>query len=174
MEFIFTLKYRLPVGTETLPAIEEALVNNHCDDALAGVGQPGRLALEFSRKAESARHAIHSALADVKRALPASVLIEATPDLVGLSDVADIARVSRQYMRKLMLANPDSFPSPVHEGSTSVWHLADLLNWLAIRGVYAAPPELRETARATQEVNQAKAAYRLPTSLVRNLEPLIA
>lgn len=50
-----------------------------------GVGQPGRLALEFTREAKSAQAAVGSALADVKRVIPTARLIEAAPDFVGLT-----------------------------------------------------------------------------------------
>ena len=85
---------------------------------LAGVltAHPGRLALEFTREA-----------ADVDRTTPSAKLIEVAPDLVELTDVADIVGVSGQNMRKLMLAHPGSFPVPVHEGSVSIWDLEDVL-----------------------------------------------
>ena len=130
MEYIFTLKYQLGSDVEDMDAVIERLGEAGCDDALAGIGLPGRLALEFTREAPSAEAAVGSALDDVRRALPDARLIEAAPDLVGLTDVAEIAGVSRQAMRKLMLAYPGSFPVPVHEGTTSLWHLADLLEWL--------------------------------------------
>lgn len=53
------------------------------------------------------------ALASVRIAVPWAKRIEVVPDLVGLTDVADIVSVSRQNMRKLMLAHPGSFPAPV-------------------------------------------------------------
>ena len=65
-------------------------------------------------------------------------MIEVAPDLVGLTDVADIVGVSRQNMRKLMLAHPGSFPAPVHEGSASIWHLRTLA-WLQAKGSYRWP-----------------------------------
>ena len=71
--------------------------------------------------------------------------------------MAEIAGVSRQAMRKLMLAYPGSFPVPVHEGTTSLWHLADLLEWLRARGNAAWPPALAEVARAALQVNLARA-----------------
>ena len=74
-----------------------------------------------------ARAAMLSALADVQRALPEAKLIEAAPDLVGLTDIANLIGVTRQNMRKLMLGHGASFPAPLHEGSASVWHLADIL-----------------------------------------------
>ncbi len=54
-----------------------------------GVGQPGRIALEFTRESETAEAALVSAVADVKRAIPTAKLIEVSPDFVGLSDTAD-------------------------------------------------------------------------------------
>ena len=109
MEYIFTLKYQLGSDVEDMDAVIERLGEAGCDDALAGIGLPGRLALEFTREAPSAEVAVGSALDDVRRALPDARLIEAAPDLVGLTDVAEIAGVSRQAMRKLMLAYPGSF-----------------------------------------------------------------
>ena len=106
---------------------------------MIGIGQPGRLALEFTREAENAEAAVRSALADVRIAIPSARLIEVAPDLVGLTDVAEIVGVSRQNMRKLMLAYPSSFPAPVHEGSASIWHLADVLTWLQAKGSYLLP-----------------------------------
>lgn len=141
MEYIFTLKYQLADHGSDLDALVERLVGAFgCDDALVGVGQSGRLALEFSREADSAEEAIRSALADVKSAIPGARLIEVSPDLVGLTDVADIVGVSRQAMRKLMIAHRGAFPMPVHEGSASIWHLAEVLDWLKARGTPSPQP----------------------------------
>lgn len=109
MEYLFTLKYQLSEGHEDMAALVERLAEAGCDDALVGIGQPGRLALEFNRDAKSADAALYSALADVQAAVPGARLIEVAPDLVGLSDVADIVGMSRQNMRKLMLGHPQAF-----------------------------------------------------------------
>lgn len=106
MEYTFTLKYQLAEDDRDPDALVERLGEAGCDDALVGIGQPGRLALEFTREAESADTAVRSALADVRRAVASARLIEVAPDLVGLTDVAEIVGVSRQNMRKLMLAHP--------------------------------------------------------------------
>jgi hypothetical protein len=89
------------------------------------VGQRGRIALDFARESTSAWAAIASAVQDVKRAIPGAELIEASPDFVGLSDVADIAGFTRQNMRKLMLSNIATFPLAVHEGTPSLWASGD-------------------------------------------------
>jgi predicted DNA-binding transcriptional regulator AlpA len=88
-------------------------------------------------------------------------LIEVAPDLVGLTDVAEVVGMSRQYMRKLMMTYPGSFPAPVHEGSASIWHLADVLAWLQARGGYTLTQDVLEVANVALQVNVAKEGKRL-------------
>ncbi|MBN9474588.1 MAG: DNA-binding protein [Bordetella sp. SCN 67-23] len=173
MDYIFTLKYQLTDESCDPGALVERLGEAGCDDALVGIGQPGRLALEFTREAADAETAVHSALDDVRRAAPSAKLIEVAPDWVGLTDVANIAGVSRQNMRKLMLAHPGSFPAPVHEGSTSIWHLADVLAWLQARGGYSLPDDVMEVARVALKINVAREGRRLPRAASKALAALI-
>ena len=173
MEYTFTLKYQLADDDRDPDALVERLGEAGCDDALVGIGQPGRLALEFTREADSADAAVRSALADVRSAVPAARLIEVAPDLVGLTDVADIVGVSRQNMRKLMLAHPGSFPAPVHEGSASIWHLADVLVWLQAKGSYSLAMDVLEVACVALQVNVAKEGRRLSRSASDELEALV-
>jgi predicted DNA-binding transcriptional regulator AlpA len=161
MEYTFTLKYLISDDDLNTDALVERLGEAGCDDALVGIGQPGRMALEFTRKAANAGAAIESALADVHRAAPSAKLIEVSPDLVGLTDVADIVGMSRQNMRKLMLSHSGSFPTPVHEGSTSLWHLADVLDWLQLKGGYKLTKNIMEVAWVALQVNLTKEAQRL-------------
>jgi len=160
MKYIFTLKYQLANAEEDMHEVVERLGATGCDDAVVGIGLPGRLALEFTREAGSASAAVRSALGDVHRAVPDATLIEVSPDLVGLTDVAALVGVSRQNMRKLMLAHPGTFPAPVHDGSISIWHLADVLGWLQAKGGYALTAELLDVAGAALEANLAKEARR--------------
>jgi predicted DNA-binding transcriptional regulator AlpA len=173
MEYTFTLKYQLADDDRDLDAMVERLGEAGCDDALVGIGQPSRLALEFTREAADADAAVRSALADVRRAVPSARLIEVAPDLVGLTDVAEIVGVSRQNMRKLMLAHPGSFPAPVHEGSASIWHLADVLVWLQAKGSYSVAQDVLDVARVALQVNVAKEGRRLPRSASTELEALV-
>lgn len=76
MECTFTLKYQLTSDESDLDAIVERLAEEGCDDALVGVAQPGRLALEFVREALSVHDAIEGAIEDVRRAVPDARLIE--------------------------------------------------------------------------------------------------
>lgn len=75
MEYTFTLKYQLGDDEGDTDALVERLGEAGCDDALVGIGQPGRLALEFTREAGDADEAVRSALADVRRAVPTARLI---------------------------------------------------------------------------------------------------
>lgn len=156
MEYTFTLKYQLAEQDADPDELVERLGAAGCDDALVGMGLPGRIALEFVREAPSAEAALVGALSDVKRAIPTARLIEAAPDFVGLTDIADIVGVTRQNMRKLMVSYAASFPAPVHEGSTSLWHLAEVMAWLQARGTYRIEPPVLEVAVTAMQINLAK------------------
>jgi predicted DNA-binding transcriptional regulator AlpA len=170
MEYTFTLKYQLSEDDCNQDEIVERLGAAGCDDALVGIGQPGRLALEFTRAAASAREALLGALGNVKAVIPSAKLIEAGPDFVGLTDVAQTLGVSRQNMRKLMVTHATSFPPPVHEGSAAVWHLADVLSWLLDRGSYQIETSLMDVAATTMQINLAGQARRLAPGFGRELK----
>ena len=156
MEYAFTLKYKLPAD---VAAPEEELMlrlgDAGCTDALVGMGLPGYVSLEFDREASSAMDAMLSALKEVKMALPHAELVEAAPDFVGLTDIAELAGVSRQNMRKLFISYPAMFPPPVHGGSAMVWHLAPVLQFMRSRE-YAISPAVFDVAYAAMQVNLSK------------------
>jgi len=160
MEYIFTLRFQLSKPALPEEQLLQRLIEAGCDDALVGLGVPGKVALEFTRDASSAKRAVLSAIRDVQRAAPDAQLIEAAPDFVGLTDVADIIGVSRQNMRKLMLSHSPHFPQPVHDGKTALWHLADVLEWLEQRGSYVIPVETRDLAQVTLRLNLQQAMQR--------------
>ena len=131
-----------------------ALGEAGCDDALAGIGC--RAAWRWNSRARRPAPRPPSAVRwTMRRALPDARLIEAAPDLVGLTDVAEIAGVSRAGHAQADAGVSGQLPVPVHEGTTSLWHLADLLEWLRARGNAAWPPALAEVARAALQVNLA-------------------
>lgn len=173
MNYVFTLKYQLAPEDCDHEDLVERLAHAGCDDATIGVGQPGRIALAFARDSESAWSAIYSALQNVKQAAPAARLVEAAPDLVGLTDVADMTGMSRQNMRKLMLAHTVDFPQPVHEGSPSLWHLGDILAWMSGRQGYSIDPALLETASTAKQVNLVKEAREIDTRIKCQLAELV-
>ncbi len=174
MEYEFTLKFALPASHAPTDELVERLGEAGCDDALVGIGQAGRIALEFTREADSAKQAIFSALAAVKTAIPGAQMLEVTPDFVGLTDIADCVGVTRQNMRKLMLTHKDHFPIPVHEGSTALWHLSPVLAWLHERANYTIPETLIEVAHMAMQINLAKEAGMLEGSVHREFVELVA
>ena len=87
-QYEFTLTFSLQNAEDNPEQFLDALYEAGCDDALIGFGQPGSIALEFVREAKSAAAAVNSAIDNVKAAIPDAELIEAKPDLVGLTDVA--------------------------------------------------------------------------------------
>lgn len=164
----FTLRFRytdLSVGVdERLGRLFEA----GCDDAVPGVGRSDSIALMFDRSATSAREAVLSAIADVMRSMPDAELLGASPDLVGLTDAAEIMGFSRQNMRKLLVGAVGSAPASVHDGTPSLWHLADMLSWLAGKG-YNVDRDLVQVADVTMQVNLAVQATRSDAGLQREI-----
>jgi len=174
-DYEFTLKFSLPDSGADPNQYIEVLASSGCDDALIGVGQNGRIALDFTRSAKSAFEAISTALQDVRKAIPKAVLVEASPDFVGLTDVADIAGFTRQNMRKLMISNIATFPIAVHEGKPALWHLANVLTWLVEQQKRHVDVVLLEVAKTNMELNIAKETRKLPgAALPKTLAPLFA
>jgi len=174
MEFVFTLKYRLSADDCDQLELVERLGAAGCDDALIGVGQPGRIALEFTREALSAEAALMSALADVKHAIPTAKLIEAAPDFVGLTDVAELVGMTRQNMRKLMVSHSLSFPPPVHEGSAAIWHLAEVMAWLQEKGAYQLEQSVIDVATSAMQINLAKEISLINPEFQHEVQRLVA
>lgn len=152
-EYEFTLTYRLSADDRDQTEIVERLGAAGCTDAMIGTGHPGRISLEFIREAASAKAAMESARQDVEGVIPSARLIEAAPDLVGVTDVAEITGVSRQNIRKLLERYAASAPAPVHTGSPTLWHLSDMLSWLRAQLNYSYPPMQLEVARVAERIN---------------------
>lgn len=157
-EFEFTLKFNLSDSSLEPDTFIERLEEEGCDDALIGVGQKKRIALQFNREAKTALSAVVSAIKDVERAIPDAKLIEAVPDIVGLSDIAEILNFSRQNMRKLMLSNMASFPVPIHEGKVSLWHLSSVLAWFKEEKSHPIDDQIIDIAKANRQLNFVKEA----------------
>ena len=154
-EYDFTLRFDVSAVDCTAEECAEKLAASGCDDAVAGIGIPGRIALDFIREARTAEDAVLSAISDVRDALPGARLIEAAPDFVGYTDVAELVGRSRQNIRKLLLSSRKPGPIPVHEGTSTVWHLSPVLKWLRDERSYTIRQDLIELADLTMSVNLA-------------------
>jgi hypothetical protein len=171
-EFDFLLKFDLPDVESDPETLVDALYEAGCDDATIGIGQHGRIALNFTREAATALDAVASAIADVKKAIPGAGLVEATPDFVGLTDIAEILGCSRQNIRKLVIGNKSIFPSPIHEGSSALWHLAKVLPWFKAKGYYQIEDNLIEISSANMQVNIARQMHESGSTCPANIESL--
>jgi hypothetical protein len=173
-DYDFLLKFELPEPNVNPEDFVDALYDAGCGDATVGIGQHGRIALHFTREADSAAEAVSSAIADVKKAVPQAKLIEATPDLVGLTDIADILGCSRQNIRKLVIGHRSIFPSPIHEGSAAIWHLANVLQWFKAKGNYAIEDSLIEVSKVAMQVNITRQMQDLEPVFHRDIKALLA
>jgi hypothetical protein len=80
--------------------------------------------------------------------------------------------MSRQNLRKLMVANPSSFPVQVHDSSAGVWHLADLLAWLQQKD-YPVDTRVVAVSQTTRQINVLKKLHNLPTGIEPALRALV-
>jgi hypothetical protein len=119
------------------------------------------------------RRTVLARLCAERSALASARLIELAPDLVGLTDEAEMVGVSRQNMRKLMRSHPSRFPAPGHEGSASIWHLADVLIWRQAKGSYALARNVLEVAQVALQVNVVTEGQRLPRPASKELQALV-
>ena len=84
MDYRFTLKYRLPEQESDLDALAERLGSGGGGDALLGLGQPGRLALEFTRDAGSSLVELAQATMQVNLARDAAIAAPLPADIVAM------------------------------------------------------------------------------------------
>ena len=173
-EFEFTLKFALSEDSIDLEQTVEALAEAGCDDALIGTGQSGRIALQFNREAPDALDAISQAISEVKSVLPTAQLIEATPDLVGVTDIANILQFSRQNMLKLVNKHRNSFPPPIHEGKAALWHLATVLQWFQQEQRKSIQETLIAVAQTTMQLNLVKESKQLNPGYRDRFESLLS
>ena len=153
--FKFTLIFRLSQDTPKTEQMLDALFEAGCDDALVGLGRVGYIALDFEREAKNAEIAVNSAIRNVAAAIRGAKLVEAKPDLVSATEVAELTGCSRQNIRKHLSDKADA-PAPAYfGGGVALWHLSALLPWLE---KYTQLRVEETIARAAQAVMRANLA----------------
>ena len=75
-EYDFTLKFNLKSAQQDGAHYLEPLAQAGCDDAVVGIGQLGRISLNFIRQAETEQAAITSALDAIQQSIPGATLLE--------------------------------------------------------------------------------------------------
>lgn len=121
--------------------------------AEATVDAMGVCNFAFARRGASAREVMEGARTEILRALPGARLVEAVPDLVGLTEVSRFLGLSRQAMRKWAVSRGSSFPAAVHGANGAVWHLVEILEWMRAVRQMTVRPELLEVAWAAWDLN---------------------
>ena len=170
-EYEFTLKFNLQNAQADPQEYVELLGRNGCDDALIGIGQRGRIAFSFIRESTSAYEAVSSAIEDIREVLPNARLVEAAPDLVGLTEAAELLGFTRQNMRKLMIRAGATFPAPVRDGKPTIWHLSQILVWMNKTRKYEIDEALIDVAKTNMEINLAIAIQDLDTKSLQRVLP---
>jgi predicted DNA-binding transcriptional regulator AlpA len=155
-DYTFVLNFSLSDRHADPVQYLDALYEAGCDDAAIGVGQAGMIGLDFTREAASAEDAVRSAIENVRQAIPGATLVQAGPDLVGLTQMAEIFGFSRQNMRKYATGQsgaPAAFPAPVVLGDPSLWHLAEIVAWLRLNTSVQPPDDVFAVSKVTAKLN---------------------
>ena len=91
-EYDFTLKFNLKSAQQDGAHYLEPLAQAGCDDAVVGIGQLGRISLNFIRQAETEQAAITSALDAIQQSIPGATLLETASHTTSTAhNVADTA-----------------------------------------------------------------------------------
>jgi hypothetical protein len=119
--------------------IADALGNAGCDDCTISV-RAGRVSLTFTRVAESMKHAIVSAIQDVRKAnIGATVLRIDDCNLVTPSEIGRKTNRSRQHVHQYMTGErgPGGFPPPACHisGKSPLWRWCEVAYWLWQNGI---------------------------------------
>jgi hypothetical protein len=160
----FMLNFNLPHREDNPDKFLDALFEAGCDDALIGIGMHGMIGLDFRREANSAEEALRSAIRGVQVAIPGANLVQVGPDLVGLTDAAEIFGFTRQNMRKYatgQLVTRRAFPVPVIVGEPSLWHLAEILSWLKVNTDVQTSARVFEVSKMAAMINHEVETERL-------------
>lgn len=167
--FDFTLVYQLPKDSPAAEDHIDALFDAGCDDAIPGTGKMGRIALEFAREAGNAASALNSAKKNVEAAIPDARLMEVRPDIVGASEIADLAKCSRQYVRN-QLGKIDGLALPVYAASGhTLWHLSVLNHYLTQETTLSIPRHIYEFSEIAMKANSAIQSALLAAQLERDI-----
>jgi hypothetical protein len=154
--YTFTLTFNMLHQGDDPSKYLNALCDEGCDDASLGFGQHGMIGLNFTRSAASAGEALRSAIRNVRTTIPGAMLVQAGPDLVGLTEMAEFFGFSRQNMRKYATgrsAARDMFPAPAIMGDPCLWHLAEIASWLGLNTAVQPPPNVLDVSKAAARVN---------------------
>jgi hypothetical protein len=126
----FELVFRIGEGKNPMD-YQDALFEAGCDDATMGVGRIGYLGAMFDREANNAIDAIESAINDIRKAIPESLVEKVEPFMMNTIDIGIRYGLSKASVSKYVLGkdnkrgNKEPFPEQIH----SAWYAVDVSKW---------------------------------------------
>lgn len=170
----FELEVSGPVTEEDAEALGGVLAARGGIDATVQAGMHGGTVM-FSREADSALHAVISAVEDVRTA--GMNVTGAKEDLVVTEEIAARARVTAAAARHWIAGDrgPGGFPAPkVLHRRNSLYSWAEVSAWLASAKLGEVDHAAAETARACALVNAALTVRDGMRELPAHDRPLLA
>lgn len=160
--FEFSLTYMVPV-IDDMELYVDRLADATNDDAIIGISDNGRLTLDFEKEGNAIFALVEQAIYEVKSEVPEAKLVEVTPDLVGITELAAMLDVTRQAARKMWEKNMPNFPAPIKYGNgmSPIWHMASVLDWMDKSDKYETPDGMLEVAKIAMKQNLIKAQKEL-------------
>jgi predicted DNA-binding transcriptional regulator AlpA len=150
----------------------DALYKAGCGDAIIGMGQKGSIVLDFMRESESAYQAVYSAIQQVKSVIPTAILMQVSPDLVGVLELSEILECSKQNIQKYV--NKDKFPKPFFKGSQAIWHLDEVLEWFWVKNEEKVDFKLLEIAKLARNINLTLETKKANDTILKQAQELVA
>ncbi|KQN48961.1 MULTISPECIES: helix-turn-helix transcriptional regulator [unclassified Rahnella] len=138
--------------------LEDALFASGCDDALIAFYGTS-VYLEFDRDSASFASAVMTAIRDIESAGLNARVESVDSALVGLSDIAGLAGLTRQSVALLKdgARGPRNFPNPVQrlKGNSPLWRWKDVADWMVRQGRLTTDDALVENAAILENINLA-------------------
>jgi hypothetical protein len=172
--FWFEFEVHGPVTEEQVEALGEVLAAAGGIDAMVQAGERGGT-ITFSREADTALHAVISAVEDVRAA--GITVAGAREDLVVTEEIAARAKVTAAAVRYWILGErgPGGFPGPrVRHQRNSLYSWAEVSAWLAAAKLGEVDHAAPEAARACALVNAALTVREGMRGLPAHERPLLA
>ena len=153
MIYTLNLRLQLPLNADMDNYDDRLYADDVTGSCFFGIDENGLLEIEDDIEDINANRALTKFQNNVMRVLPEARFIEAFPDIVNTTTLGQIFGVSRQAIGKMFSSNIDTFPAPLHSGSTNIWNLAHVLNWLKCKSDPKFDSNLHETACANLQMN---------------------
>jgi hypothetical protein len=170
----FDLEVSGPVTEQHVETLADVLVAAGGIDATVQAGEQGGSVM-FSRTADSALHAVISAVEQVRAA--GMSVTGAKEDLVVTEEIAERAKVTSAAVRYWVAGErgPGGFPGPkVRHQRNSLYSWAEVSGWLAAAKLGEVDHLAAETARACALVNAALTVRDGMRDLPAHDRPLLA